>query len=118
MTSSLGSPDRAHASAARTRFRLAIRVASLTPLWVLIVASVSAQNYFPPMVTNPPAVLGIPLGVVIMAIAMVWMLIGTVLVWDERRLPVEPLVLMLFTIPATLVVFFTPAVVLILVNLG
>ena len=116
MTSSSASAAPARSSAAPARSRLAIRLASLTPLWVLIV-SLASQGYFPPMITNPPEVLGIPLGVVITAIAIVWMLIGTGLVWDERRLPAEPLVPMLFKIPATVVVFFTPAVVLIIANL-
>ena len=118
MTTSMASSDRTNATARLARSRLAIRLASLTPLWVQIVASLLFQTYFKPMVTGPPEILGIPLGVVIAAIAMVWMLIGTVLVWDQRSPFVAVLALMVFTIPSTLVIVMTPAVVLILLNLG
>jgi hypothetical protein len=91
---------------------------AFTPLWVLVIASLTARSFFPGMVSTPPEIYGIPLGVVVEAIAMVWMLLGVVLIWDARTRWSEMLTLLLFTVPATFIVVFTPAVVLILQNLG
>jgi hypothetical protein len=93
------------------------RITAFTPLWVLIVATVASPTYFQPMFAEPPSLLGIPLGVVVDAIAMVWMLIGVVLIWDARSSLVEALVLIFFTFPATLLVVLSPAVILIMQNL-
>jgi hypothetical protein len=48
---------------------------------------------------------------------MVWMLIGVVLIWDARSPLVDALVLILFTMPATLLVVLSPALILIMQNL-
>ena len=112
MTTSVGSAQPA------ARSRLGTRLASFTPLAVVVVASVVSPTFFPPITARPPDWLTIPLGVVMEAIAMLWMLLGTVLVWNARSRTVEALALLLFTIPATLVAVFTPAIILISVNLG
>lgn len=118
MTSSTTTPQPVHEAPSRSRSRWATRITAFTPLWVLIVASVASPTFFDPMFAKPPDWLGIPLGVVIDAIAMVWMLIGVVLVWDARSRVVEVLVLTLFTFPATILVVFSPAVILIMQNLA
>ena len=93
------------------------RFTAFTPLWVLIIASVASPKFFDPLFSKPPDWLGIPLGVVVEAIAMVWMLMGVVLIWDARSRLVESLALFFFTIPATFLVVFSPAVILIMQNL-
>ena len=98
--------------------RLPVRLAALTPLWVLLVVSAVSKTYFDAMFAKPPEILGIPLAAVIDAIAIVWMLIGLVLIWDTRSQLIESLVLVLFTIPATLLVVLAPGVILILQNFG
>jgi hypothetical protein len=87
-------------------------------MWILIIVSVASPTFFPPILAKPPEVAGIPLGVVVEGVAMLWMLIGAAVVWDARSRFVESLAFTLFTIPATVVVIFTPAVVLIVQNLG
>jgi hypothetical protein len=119
MTSSSVPP--AHAGTtprAASRSMLTRRLVSLTPLWLLIVLSVASPSFFQPMFAKPPEIEGVPLGLVFTGIAMVWMLLGTVLIWDARSQVVQSLVLLLFTIPATVLVVFTPAVILIMQNLG
>ena len=85
---------------------------------MLIITTIASPTYFGPLFAKPPDFLGIPFGVVIDAIAMLWMLIGVVLIWDTRSSIVQGLVSFFFTIPATMVVVLSPAVVLILQNLG
>ena len=118
MTSSIPTRQPMQEAPSRSRARWATRITAFTPLWVLIVASVASPTFFGPMFAKPPDWLGIPLGVVMDAIAMVWMLIGVALIWDARSRLVEALVLFWFTIPATLVVVFSPALILIMQNLA
>jgi len=118
MTSSTTSPQPMHEAPSKSRSRVPARITAFTPFWVLIVATVASPTYFGPMFAKPPDWLGIPLGVVMDAIAMVWMLIGVALIWDARSRLVEALVLFWFTIPATLVVVFSPALILIMQNLA
>jgi hypothetical protein len=118
MTSSIPTRQPTQEALSRSRSRWATRITAFTPLWVLIVASVASPTFFPQMFAKPPEIVGIPLGFVIDAIAMVWMLIGVVLIWDARSRLVEALVLFWFTIPATLVVVFSPALILIMQNLA
>jgi hypothetical protein len=98
--------------------RLSVRLAALTPLWVLLIVSIASRTYFDAMLAKPPEILGIPLAAVIDAIAIMWMLIGLVLIWDTRSQLIQSLVLALFTIPATLLVVIAPAVIVILQNFG
>jgi hypothetical protein len=108
MTTSVASPQPA------ARSRLGKRLASFTPLAILAVASIVSPTFFPPIIAKPPDWLTFPLGVVMEAIAMLWMSLGVALAWNARSRSTEALALMLFTIPATLVAVFTPAIVLIL----
>lgn len=117
MTSSVVSPQSTPAPPARSRRQSwPLRFFAFTPLWILIIASVAAPTFSQPMTAIPPDIVGIPLGVAIAGLAMLWMLIGATVIWDARsRFAVA---FILFTIPATVVVVFTPAVVLIMQNLG
>ena len=97
--------------------RIPVRIAAFTPLWVLIIASVALPSFSNPIFAKPPEILGVPLGVVMDAIAMVWMLIGVIVIWDARSRLVDALLLTFFTIPATLLVVLAPALILIMQNL-
>jgi hypothetical protein len=98
--------------------RIPIRLAALTPLWlflVLIATGRIAGGFFGP---PPPEILGIPLGIWLVALVAGWMLIGLGLVWEPRSPLIKLLVLLVFTIPATLVLILGPAVILTLQNVG
>jgi hypothetical protein len=112
----LTTPPRA-GGAARTG-RIATRLTAFTPLWVLLIVSVLSPSFSHSFFTKPPDWLGIPLGVVVDAAEMVWMLIGVVLVWDTRSLLVRSFALVFFTIPATFAVILAPALILIAQNLS
>ena len=104
-------------TAGQGRAQIAVRLVAFTPLWVLLIVAFTSRTYFQPLFASPPSIVGIPLGAVIDAVAMLWMLIGVVLIWDARSPAVQTLVLVLFTIPATVAVVFSPAVVLIILNM-
>lgn len=88
------------------------------PLWVLLIFAVTAPGFMDPLFANPPSVIGLPAGILIVAVAMLLMLAG---VWLLRRPATDlttVLAFLLFTIPATLLILLGPAVILIIVNLA
>ena len=105
--------------APQSRSRIPIRIAALTPVWLYLVSQLMSSNALSgPMVSEPPSIVGIPVVIVVGALAVGWMLIGLGLVWNVRSVLTDMLALLLFTIPATLVVVLGPAMILILQNLG
>ena len=98
--------------------RFTSRATAFTPLIVGTILFLAPTRYFDPMFAKPPDMLGVPLGVVALALAGIWMLIGVAIVWNARSRITEMLALMLFTIPATILVILGPALILIMQNLG
>lgn len=80
---------------------------ALTPAWLLAVTALSS-NVFAFVFTGPPELLGVPLGVMLETVALVWMLGGVAIVWRARTSLPEALGLLVFTIPATVVAVLTP----------
>jgi hypothetical protein len=93
-------------------------VVAFLPLWVLIYSLFAFQTYFEPLGSEYPNILGIEPGVIVDAMAMLWMAIGVVLLWNARSVRIVALVYTVFTIPAIAVVLVSPAVVLIVLNRG
>jgi hypothetical protein len=91
---------------------------AFTPLVVVVLVSLFARTYFGRSSEEPPSIVGIPLGVAVQGLALLWMLIGVVAIWDARSRAVELASLLVFTIPATIVTIFWPAIILIVQNLG
>ena len=111
MTSSIVAPQPA------TRSRTVIKLAAFTPLWLLVVTAVGSTA-LSVVFSKPPDILGVPLGVVIDAIALLWMLGGVAIIWRAGSALAESLALMFFTIPATVVVVFAPAAIEMMQTLG
>ena len=119
MTSSaIPPPPAATPVAPTTRSRWPIRIAALTPLWLFLILELADNGFGTPMFSAPPSIVGVPLGVVVGALATGWMLIGLGLVWNARSRLTELLALLLFTTPATIVLVMGPAMILILQNLS
>ena len=103
----------------RSNFQVMLgRVFAFLPLIVLAVVQVASTDFVQPMFSEPPSILGIPLGVVVGAVAFVWMLIGAAMLWNAQSTWRVMLALIVFTFPATFVVIYGPAVILIMQNLG
>lgn len=97
--------------------RNAVLVAGL-PLVLLVVLSAAAPGFLDPAFANPPAVLGLPAGVVILIAALAWSAVG-LLIAGRRPASTGALLisLVVFVGPATIAVVLTPALVLILQNI-
>jgi hypothetical protein len=119
MTSSLASPQSAASLAEKASRPSAVsKIFAFAPLWLLIYVSIAAPTYFEPLAGEYPDILGVNLGVIVDAIAVAWMLIGVGLLWGARSVRTEAIVFTVFTMPATALVAFSPAIVLILLNQG
>ena len=98
--------------------RNALLVSSL-PLWLTLLLSLIAPGYMDPIFANPPAILGLPAGVLVVTAALVWASMGLWLVWQRGgSVAVLLLAMVLFVAPATLAVVLAPASILILQNLA
>ena len=117
MTSSVAPPPVMAATSQPSRSRLT-RLVAFTPVWLLLVATLASPTFLGATLTRPPELLGLPLAVFADGLAVVWMLLGVVLVWDSRSRLTESLALLVFTVPATMTIVFAPAAVLILQVLG
>ena len=91
-------------------------VASVTVV-VAVLSVVAAPTFFKPMGYRRPELLGVPVELIFMAFAVAWGAIGGYVVGTRRSPWVLPVVLIVFTLPACLVIILGPAFVLILENL-
>ena len=80
-------------------------------MWVLIIATLASPTSFPPFGGEGPNLLGINLAVIVQGLALCGMLIGLRLAWNTTSRLVESLAYTVFTFPATMVVLFSPAIV-------
>ena len=90
----------------------------LLPLWVLLTFAVAAPAFMDPLFANPPAIVGLPAGIFIIAVAMTLMLAG---VWLLRRTESDLMILLVFlafTVPAMALILIGPATILIVQNLA
>lgn len=88
------------------------------PLWLAVVLVVFAPAYVEPALENPPGILGMPAGVVLVLLALAWTSVG-VLIGAATRSPIaRTFALVLFTIPATMVVLLAPPIVLMVQSLA
>ncbi len=105
------------APAARTQLqRVAVVVASV-PVILWAVLWVVAPGFMEPVFSIPPAIYGLPLGLVIIAFAGGMGLFGWFVVRRSASMTVSLGAILILTIPALALIFMTPAVVLFLSNL-
>jgi hypothetical protein len=97
------------ASATRRPFWLtAVRVLlGLLPLWILLLELVTVPRTLDLAGANPPAIAGLPFGILLIAAALMIMAVGVVVVGRSR--PILALLgFILFTVPATLLMIVGP----------
>jgi hypothetical protein len=112
MATSIMSPD-----AGSLRPGLPSRILALTPLWVLLVVSAFSPDFLPTIGAKPLDMLGIPLALLVELAAMLWMIVGIVVILNAESRVLESLALTVFTIPATIIVVVTPTAISVLPNL-
>jgi hypothetical protein len=88
---------------------------AFAPLSIRIYGYFAWRTFSSPMfpATGP---FGIPQGVLVDGLVMLWMSIGVYVLWRARSRLVAAFVYLVFTIPATIALIFGPAIVLILQN--
>lgn len=90
----------------------------LLPLWILVIRLVAFPGSMDPVTANPPAMAGLPLGVVLVGVALAVMAIGVVAL---RRASSNRSALLAFvglTLPSAAVVVVAPALLLIVQNMA
>jgi hypothetical protein len=85
-------------------------VPGLSPLLLFVYLLIVAPQFLAPMFETPPAVLGVPLGWLILAIDAALATAAIVVLWSRRFVPAGCLVLPLLTVPSTLLVTMGPAI--------
>lgn len=100
---------------ARPPVSLARRVLSLSPLgaWLVMLA-IGASD---PVFMNPPSLFGLPIGSLMVGLALVWMALGAALTWRTYSTALWVAALVLFTLPSLVLVIVSPAVILAMSNL-
>jgi hypothetical protein len=102
-------PGRAH--------RVFLTVAA-APIAMIVLLAVVAPGYTDPIYANPPSILGLPAGLLLVCGAALWAAAAFVLLLKARSTPVHVLAIVLFTLPATMLVILAPPVILIIENLA
>lgn len=97
--------------------RIAVVIASV-PLILWAAVWVVFPDFMEPVFSVPPAVLGFPLGVVIITVAGGMALFGWLLSRHTRSVRFALGAVAFLTIPALLLIVMTPALILIIVNLA
>ncbi|HEV8697720.1 MAG TPA: hypothetical protein VGQ89_08510 [Candidatus Limnocylindrales bacterium] len=89
----------------------------LLPLWILLIRLIAFPESMDPVTANPPAVAGLPAGVILVGVALAVMAIGIEVV---RRASSNRSALLAFvglTLPSAAVVVVAPALILIVQNM-
>jgi hypothetical protein len=102
----------------RSPLQRAVEVIASVPLIALPTVWVVAPAFLEPVGLNPPAVLGLPMGVVLMALAGGMALVGWLVSRRTRSVRVALGAVATLTIPALFLIAMTPALILIIVNLA
>ena len=78
-----------------------------------VLSTLQAHRFVSVLGDNPPALLGLPLGYVLMGIALAWSAIGLLLIVGADSRGLRLVAMAAFTLPALWLVIFAPAVVII-----
>jgi hypothetical protein len=88
---------------------------ALLPLWVLLVRSIFAPGANEPLFANPPAVLGLPAGLVLLAFSFVLMAVGVVVMARTTSMRSAIYTFAFVIAPATGLVLLAPAIILLII---
>ena len=91
---------------------------ALAPLWYWLVVELARPGTMEPVGQNPPGVLGLAFGLVVVAVAAVLMVLGLAAVRSPTSVRRVLSALVLLTVPSLLLVALAPVIVLGMQNLG
>jgi hypothetical protein len=90
----------------------------LLPLWVFLFLAIALPGFMDPVFANPPAVAGLPGGVVLIGAALVVMAIGVEVLRRAPSTTSTALALAFLTVPSLVVVVMAPALILMIQNVA
>ena len=88
----------------------------LLPLWILLFELIAFPRSMDAVFANPPAVAGLPAGVIFLGIALAVMAIGVVALRRTSSIGSMLLALLGLTVPAAVVVVVAPALIFLVQN--
>jgi hypothetical protein len=91
---------------------------ALSPVVLWVALLLMAPGFTDPLYTNPPGVLGLPAGLVLVGLALILAVVAVVVVWRSRSPMVQALAIGLLTIPALLLIGLGPSIILAVQNLS
>jgi hypothetical protein len=98
--------------------RLGLLVGAVPTFMLILWQWVAAPTFFGPLGVRRPELLGIPVELIVTGLAVGWGAIGGFVVARSTTRWVVPYVLLIFTIPACVLILFAPVIVLIMQNWG
>ena len=109
-------PSNLPAPAARSPHLRAVEFVAAVPVLLLAALGILAPGYFDTVGFNPPAVIGLPLGIVIVAFAGGMAVFGWLVARRAQTLGVALGALAFLTLPAILLILMAPLLILFLVQ--
>jgi hypothetical protein len=106
------------ANVARSPLQRVVAGIAAAPVFLWLALWIVAPGFMDPVFANPPAMLGLPAGVVIIAFAEVLALIGWLVARRAPTLGVALAALAFLTIPALVLIVMAPAVILSILELA
>ena len=88
------------------------------PFVVLVILIVIAPTFLDPIFANPPSLFGLPAGMVVLALGIVWGAMAFVVIWATSSRAGVFAAQLLFTMPALFTIILAAPVVLIIDRLG
>lgn len=93
-------------------------LAGLLPLWTLIIMLIAFPGFMDPVGANPPEMIGLPLGIVLAAAALVLMAIGVEVLRRASSNRVALLAFVGLTLPSAALIVVAPALIAIVQNMA
>jgi len=97
--------------------RLGYAIASL-PFVMIVVAQLVAPGFMEPIFANPPEIVGLPAGIVVLFAAAIWASLAFVVIRAFRSGLGVALGVLVFTIPSIVAILYLPSMILIVQNLN
>ena len=88
------------------------------PFVLIVVAQIFAPGFLEPIFANPPDIVGLPAGIVMLFIAAIWASLAFVVIRANPSGWAIAVGLLVFTVPAILAIIYIPATILIVLNLN
>ena len=93
-------------------------VIACLPFVVLGILAAIAPTFLDPISANPPALLGLPAGIVVLGLGLVWGALAFVVIWATSSRIGVLVAQLFFTMPALFTIILTAPLILIVQRLG